>query len=260
MYSLKLAHLLKEKTDADIYNFYIDIRAPGKGFEEFYNRIAEEGVHFIRGKVADVYPEPNGAGRLVLQAEDTLLSRVRKIPVDMVVLSVGLEAQADAQEVRRLFNITCSGEGWFLERHPKLAPVNTFTDGIFLAGCCQGPKDIPDTVAQASAAAAKALELLSRPALSREPTVAEVNEAICNACFDCQRVCPYLAVERKEIRDRGGKLVRVVARVNPAMCEGCGACLVACRPQAIDLAGYSNEQVFAQLEALAPALVEAGAG
>ena len=160
MYSLKLAHLLKEKTAADVYNFYIDMRTPGKGFEEFYNRVAEEGVYFIRGKVADVYPEPDGGGRLMLQAEDTLLGRVRKIPVDMLVLAVGLEAQPDAQDVRRLFNITCAGDGFFLERHPKLAPVNTFTDGIFLAGCCQGPKDIPDTVAQAGAAACEALALI----------------------------------------------------------------------------------------------------
>src|SRR3990172_6540428 len=126
MYSLKLAHLVKERTGAEVYNFYIDMRTPGKAFEEFYNRVAEEGTHFIRGKVADVYPGPNGTGRLVLQAEDTLLGLVRRIPVDMVVLATGLEARADAQEVRRLFNITCSTEGFFLERHPKLAPGNTF--------------------------------------------------------------------------------------------------------------------------------------
>jgi len=163
-------------------------------------------------------------------------------------------------DLARKLRIATDPYGFLQEAHPKLRPVETLTAGVFVAGAAQAPKDIPDTVAQASAAASKALELLSRPALSREPTVAEVNEAVCNACFDCQRVCPYLAVERKEIRDRAGKLVRVVARVNPAMCEGCGACLVACRPQAIDLSGYSNEQVFAQLEALSPALVGAGAG
>ncbi|MEK7668627.1 MAG: CoB--CoM heterodisulfide reductase iron-sulfur subunit A family protein, partial [Gemmatimonadota bacterium] len=125
MYALKLAHLVKERTGAEVYNFYIDMRTPGKMFEEFYNRVAEEGTHFIRGKVADVYPSPDGDGRLVLQAEDTLLGRVRKIPVDMVILAVGMEARADAEDVRRLFNITCATGGWFTERHPKLAPVAT---------------------------------------------------------------------------------------------------------------------------------------
>ncbi|HOS44740.1 MAG TPA: CoB--CoM heterodisulfide reductase iron-sulfur subunit A family protein, partial [Armatimonadota bacterium] len=160
MYSLKLAHLVKERTGAEIYNFYIDMRTPGKGYEEFYDKLLEEGVHFIRGRAAEVTDwtmTPDEEGKLVIRAEDTLIGAVRRIPVDMVVLSVGLEAQADAGEVRRLFNISCSHEGWFLERHPKLAPVSTFTDGVFLAGACQGPKDIPDTVAQAGAAAAEAM-------------------------------------------------------------------------------------------------------
>ena len=170
MYSLKLAHLIKERTEAEVYNCYIDIRAPGKAFEEFYDRVAEEGVQFIRGKVGDVYPAGNGDGRLVMQVEDTLLGMVRKLPVNMVVLAVGLEAHADAQEVRRLFNLTCSTEGFFQERHPKLAPVSTFTDGVFLAGCCQGPKDIPDTVAQAGAAAAEALALIDAGHVDLDPT------------------------------------------------------------------------------------------
>jgi heterodisulfide reductase subunit A len=152
MYSLKLAHLLKEHTDAEVFNFYIDMRTPGKGFEEFYQKLLSEGVHFIRGRVAEVTDwalDGSEEDKLVIRVEDTLAGFVRRIPVDMVVLSTGLEPRADAQEVRRLFNITCSSGGFFLERHPKLAPVNTFTDGIFLAGCCQGPKDIPDSVAQA---------------------------------------------------------------------------------------------------------------
>ena len=165
MYSLKLAHLVKERTGAEIYNFYIDMRTPGKGYEEFYERLLEEDVHFIRGRVAEITDwamTPSEEGKLVIRAEDTLIGVVRRIPVDMVVLSVGMEPQADADDVRRLFNISCSHEGWFLERHPKLAPVSTFTDGVFLAGACQGPKDIPDTVAQAGAAAAEALALIDR--------------------------------------------------------------------------------------------------
>jgi len=164
MYSLKLAHLIKEHSGAEIYNFYIDMRTPGKGFEEFYNRIQEEGVNFIRGKVADVYPEATdgSSNRLILVAENTLIGRTVKVPVDMLVLSIGLEAQSDANDVRRLFNISCTEEGFFMERHPKLAPVSTFTEGVFLAGCCQGPKDIPETVAQAGAAAAEVLSLIDR--------------------------------------------------------------------------------------------------
>ena len=165
MYSLKLAHLLKEHTEAELYNFYIDMRTPGKSYDEFYGKLLEEGVHFIRGRVGEVTDwamTPEEEGKLVIRVEDTLAGFVRRIPVDMVVLSTGLEPQADAQEVRRLFNMSCGSEGFFLERHPKLAPVNTFTDGVFLAGACQGPRDIPDTVAQAGAAAAEAMVLIDQ--------------------------------------------------------------------------------------------------
>ena len=181
MYSLKLAHLIKEHTGAEIFNFYIDIRTPGKGFEEFYQKLLNERVHFIRGRVAEVTDwalDPSEEGKLVIRVEDTLAGLVRRIPVDMVVLATGLEPRADAQEVRRMFNITCSSEGFFLERHPKLAPVSTFTDGVFLAGCCQAPKDIPDTVAQAGAAAAEALALIDAGYVETEPNTAYVTEEI----------------------------------------------------------------------------------
>jgi heterodisulfide reductase subunit A len=240
MYSLKLAHLIKEKTGAEIYNSYIDIRAPGKAFEEFYNRIAEEGVRFIRGKVADVYPAPDGDGRLVLQAEDTLLCMVRRIPVDMVVLSVGLEAQPDAQEVRRMFNITCSNEGFFLERHPKLAPVNTFTDGIFLAGCCQGPKDIPDTVAQAGAAAAEALALIDAKFVELEPNTAYVLEDECSGCKTCIPLCPYTAISFIEEKKK--------AAINDVLCKGCGTCVAACPSGSIKQNLFEDEEIFEEIE------------
>jgi heterodisulfide reductase subunit A len=240
MYALKLAHLIKEKTDAEVYNFYIDIRAPGKGFEEFYNRVAEEGTHFIRGKVADVYPEAGGNGRLVMQAEDTLLGRLRRIPVDMVVLAVGLEPQADAEEVRRRFNITCSGEGWFMERHPKLAPVNTFTDGMYLAGCCQGPKDIPDTVAQAGAAAAEALALIDAKYVELEPNTAYIVEEECSGCKTCVPLCPYTAISFLEEKK--------VAEINEVLCKGCGTCVAACPSGTIHQNMFEDEEIYEEIE------------
>ncbi len=237
MYSLKLAHLVKEKTGAEIYNFYIDIRAAGKGMEEFYNRVAEEGVHFIRGKVADIYPEAGKTGRVILQAEDTLLSRVRKIPVDMVILATGLEPQADAEAVRRTFNITCAGGGFFMERHPKLAPVSTFTDGIFLAGACQGPKDIPDTVAQAGAAAAEALALVDRGYVEMEPTTAYVVREECSGCKTCIPLCPYTAITRVD-----GK-----AEINPVLCKGCGTCVAACPSGSIRQNLFEDEEIYEEI-------------
>ncbi len=238
MYSLKLAHLLKEKTGAEIYNFYIDVRAPGKAFEEFYQRVAEEGVHFIRGKVADIYPGENG--RLVMQVEDTLLGQVRKIPVDMAVLATGLEAQPDAGEVRRVFNIGCSKEGFFLERHPKLAPVSTFTDGIFLAGCCQGPKDIPDTVAQAGAAAAEALALIDAGQIELEPNTAYVREELCSGCKTCVSMCPYHAITFDPVKQK--------SEVNEVVCKGCGTCVAACPSAAIGQNLFEDEQIFEEIE------------
>jgi heterodisulfide reductase subunit A len=241
MYSLKLAHLIKEKTGAEVYNFYIDVRAPGKGFEEFYNRVAEEGVVFIRGKVADVYPAGNGDGRLILQAEDTLLGMVRKIPVDMVVLSTGLEPRPDAGDVRRLFNIGCSREGFFLERHPKLAPVNTFADGIFIAGCCQGPKDIPDTVAQAGAAAAQALALIDAGMVELEPNTAHVVEDACSGCKTCLPLCPYQAISFVEEKR---------AVINEVLCKGCGTCVAACPSGSIRQNLFEDEEIFEEIDGL----------
>jgi heterodisulfide reductase subunit A2 len=188
MYSLKLAHLLKEHTDAEVYNFYIDIRAAGKSYEEFYDKLLDENVHFIRGRVAEVSDwavMPSEEGKLIIRAEDTMIGIVRRVPVDMVVLAVGMEPQADSQDVRRMFNISCSTEGFFLERHPKLAPVDTFTDGIFIAGACQGPKDIPDSVAQAGAAAAQALVLIDSGEIELEPNTAFVVQEECSGCRTC---------------------------------------------------------------------------
>jgi heterodisulfide reductase subunit A len=243
MYSLKLAHLLKEHTGAEVFNFYIDMRTPGKMFEEFYQRLLNEGVHFIRGKVAEVTDwalDPTEEGKLVIRVEDTLSAFVRRIPVDMVVLATGLEPQDDAQEVRRLFNIGCSTEGFFLERHPKLAPVSTFTDGIFLAGCCQGPKDIPDTVAQAGAAAAEALALIDAGFVETEPNSAYVNEEACAGCKTCIPLCPYQAISFLEDRK--------VALVNPVLCKGCGTCVAACPSAAMQQNLFEDEEIFEEIK------------
>jgi heterodisulfide reductase subunit A2 len=242
MYSLKLAHLIKEKTEAEVFNFYIDMRTPGKGFEEFYNRVAEEGTHFIRGRVADIYPDPGDNGRLLVCAEDTLMSTVRKVPVDMVVLATGLEPQPDAQDVRRRFHITCSTEGFFLERHPKLAPVNTFTDGVFLAGCCQGPKDIPDTVAQAGAAAAEALALIDIGYIEQEPNTAHVLEEVCSGCKTCIPLCPYQAISFVESKKK--------AEVNEVLCKGCGTCVASCPSGSVQQNLFEDEEIFAEIEGL----------
>jgi heterodisulfide reductase subunit A len=219
------------------------MRTPGKGYEEFYDRLLKEGVTFIRGRVAEVTDwamTPEEDGKLVIRAEDTLLGVVRRIPVDMVVLSVGLEPQADADEVRRLFNISCSTEGWFLERHPKLAPVSTFTDGIFIAGSCQGPKDIPDSVAQAGAAAAEALALIDRGFVEMEPNTAHIDDDTCSGCKTCIAQCPYTAITYK-VEDG-------VSEINEALCKGCGTCVATCPSGSAQQHLFSDRQIREELE------------
>ena len=242
MYSMKLAHLLKEHTEAEIYNFYIDIRAPGKGYEEFYEKLNSEGVHFIRGRVGEVTDwgmTPEEEGKLVIRVEDTLAGFVRRIPVDMVVLATGLEPQPDSQDVRRLFNMSCGTEGFFLERHPKLAPVNTFTDGIFIAGCCQGPRDIPDTVAQAGAAAAEALVLIDKGHVEQEPNTAHILPDCCG-CKSCLPLCPYTAITFDAATGK--------AAINEALCKGCGTCVGSCPSGSIVQNLFEDEEVFSEIE------------
>jgi heterodisulfide reductase subunit A len=243
MYSLKLAHMVKERIGAEVYNFYIDMRTPGKGYEEFYDKILKEGVHMVRGRVAGVTDEaasPEEEGHLVIRAEDTLIGSVRRIPVDMVILAVGLEPQPDAQEVRRLFNISCGGEGWFTERHPKLAPVSTFTDGVFLAGACQGPKDIPDTVAQAGAAAAEVLAMVDRGYVMLEANTAHIDDAMCSGCKTCVGLCPFNAISFDEGRKK--------ASVNEVICKGCGICVGACPSGAAQQHLFTDEEIFSEIE------------
>ena len=245
MYSLKFAHLMKERLNAEVYNFYIDMRAFGKGYEEFYDRILEEGAHMVRGRVAevtDVSLDPSEKGKLVIRVEDTLIGVVRRIPVDMVILSTGLEPQPDADEVRRTFNMSCSNEGFFLERHPKLAPISTATDGIFLAGACQSPKDIPDTVAQAGAAAAEALALIDRGEVELEPNTAWIDEETCSGCQTCVSMCPYSAISFDAEKK--------ISVINEVLCKGCGTCVSACPSGAARQHLYLDEQIFSEIQGI----------
>ncbi|HUK28743.1 MAG TPA: CoB--CoM heterodisulfide reductase iron-sulfur subunit A family protein [Candidatus Acidoferrales bacterium] len=245
MYSLKTAHLVHEKTEGKVYEFYIDMRAFGKGYEEFYKRLLEEDVTFIRGRVAevtDVAQNPSEKGKLIVVAEDTLLGIVRRIPVDLVILSVGLQPRKDAVDVAHIFSISRSKDGFFLEKHPKLAPVSTAADGIFIAGSCQGPKDIPDSVAQGGAAAANVLSLIDRKEVELEPTIAIIDENACSGCKICPELCPYHAISFDE-----GKSIAVLTA---ALCKGCGVCVAACPSGAIEQQNFTNRQLLAEVEAV----------
>ena len=244
MYSLKYSHLIREKIpDAEIYQLYIDLRCFGKGYEEFYNRLQEEGVNFIRGRAAeitDLAETSEEKGKLVVLCEDTLIGRQRRIPVDMVILSCGLEPKADASEVARTLKISQSADGFFLERHPKLDPVATTTDGVFIVGCCQGPKDIPDTVAQASAAAARVLAMISKGRVEIEAISAVIDEELCSGCKICKDLCPYGAISFEEEKK--------VCSINEALCKGCGTCVAACPSGAITGRHFTTQQVLAEIE------------
>jgi len=245
MASLKFAHLVKERTGAEVYNFYIDMRTAFKDYDEFYQRVLEEGVHFIRGRVAEVTDaarRPGEEGKIIVQAENTLVGKQLRVPVDMVILSAGLEPQGDAKEVGKKFGIACSANGWFIEKHPKLDPVATMTDGIFIAGACQGPKDIPASVAQGAAAAARVLGRIQQGEIALEPVRAEVIEEKCSGCRICNNLCPFNAIHFLEDRK--------VTEINPALCQGCGTCVAACPSGAITGTQFSNEQVLAQIEGI----------
>jgi len=245
MQSLKFAHLVHEKTGATVYNFYIDIRTPAKGYDEFYQRILEEGTLFVRGKVAEITDaarNPGEEGKLIIQAEDTLVGKQRRIPVDMVVLSAGLEPRSDSKALAKTFGISCSADGWFIERHPKLDPVATMTEGVYIAGCVQGPKDIPASVAQGAAAAARILGKIQQKEIALEPIRATVNPDTCSGCRICNSMCPFNAISFHEDT--------MVSEINPALCQGCGTCVAACPAGAISGTGFSNDQILSQIDGL----------
>ncbi|MDY0168061.1 MAG: CoB--CoM heterodisulfide reductase iron-sulfur subunit A family protein [Thermoguttaceae bacterium] len=243
MAALKFGHLVLEKTKAKVYSFYIDMRTPMKDYEEFYQRLLEEGMTFVRGKVAEVTDAarlPSEQGKLILQYEDTLLGKQKRLPVDMVVLMGAIEPQVDAKELGLRCGISCSMAGWYTERHPKLDPVATMTDGVFVAGACQGPKDIPASVAQGAAAAARIQAMITKGKVMIEPIVASIDEEVCSGCRICNNLCPYNAIEYDE--EKG------VSRIITALCKGCGTCVAACPANAITGAHFSNDQVFAEIE------------
>ncbi|MGA9260597.1 MAG: FAD-dependent oxidoreductase [Desulfobacterales bacterium] len=255
MYALKYTHLIKEKVghDTKVYDFYIDMRCFGKGYEEFYRRCQEEGTIFIRGKVAEITDQalrPEEQGKLIAIGEDTLLGRRVRVPVDMVVLCTAIEARNDAGQVGRLFGVNQGADGFFLEEHPKLGPLNTATDGVFLAGCCQKPMDIPDTVSQASGAAGKALSLATLGKVEVPPTISWIDPDICIGCQVCIGLCPYGAIEFNE---RTG-----VSEVNPAVCKGCGSCSGFCPSGAARSRHFKSEQIFAEIDGIMDAIAKVG--
>jgi heterodisulfide reductase subunit A len=244
MYALKQANYIKEESpNTDVYQLYIDMRCFGDGYEEFYERLSNKGVNFVRGKVAQVTDQAisdEEKGKLIVVAEDTLLGRMLRIPVDMVILCNALEPQANAGEVASCFTINQKATGFFLERHPKLDPVATPTEGVFVAGCCQSPKDIPDTVAQASAAAARVLAMISKGRITLEAAVSAIDEEKCSGCKICLGLCPFSAISFDEERE--------VCRINEALCKGCGICAGACPSAAITARQFTNEEIVAQVE------------
>ena len=248
MYLAKQAHLIKEKLpDADITVFYMDVRAFGKGFEEFYDRVRREGIRYIRGNPSEIYRKGDDH-TLIIKVEDTLTGTPLEHESDLVVLGVGLEPRRDIREIIDLFKLSQSTDGFFLEAHPKLRPVDTASDGIYLAGCCQGPKDIPDTVAQAKGAASSALILMASGKVKVEAQVSVVSPDECRGCGFCIEVCPFGAIELVD-ENRMGNIVKV-AQVNEALCKGCGSCAAACLSGAIQPKSFKDEQILPQIAVL----------
>jgi len=246
MYSLKFAHLVRERLpEAEVYNFYIDVRSAGKRYEEFYHRVMKEGANFIRGRVAevtDVARTIDEEGKLIIQVYDTLIAEQRRIPVDMVVLSVGMEPRHDARQTGQLFGLGCDSSNFFIERHPKLDPVLTMVEGVFIAGACQGPMAIPETVAQASAATARVISFISQGTVMMEPVKASINPDQCSGCRICNNLCPYNAIQFHEDQK--------ISEVITALCQGCGTCVAACPSAAINGAHFTREQLMSQIEGL----------
>ncbi len=247
MYALKYTHLIKEKIghETAVYDFYIDMRCFGEGYEEFYRRCQEEGTVFIRGKVAEITNQAQSEeeqGKLIAVGEDTLLGENIRVPVDMVILCTAIQARDSATEVGRIFGVNLGADGFFLEEHPKLAPLNTATDGVFLAGCCQKPMDIPDTVSQASGAAAKALSLATAGQVEVPPTISWIDPDICVGCQVCIGLCPYNAIEFNPRSQ--------TSQVNPALCKGCGSCSAFCPSGAAASRHFRSKQVFAEIDGI----------
>jgi heterodisulfide reductase subunit A len=243
MYSLKIAHLIRDSVGAEVFEFYRDMRTFGKEYETFYNRVEHEGVNFIRyeGNIQVSSETRGNINLLKVSACDVYTGKVREVNVDMVVLATGMEPREDQSIVSRTVGVSLSTDGFFLERHPKLAPVETATAGVYLSGACQGPKDIPDSVAQGSAAAAAALSLMDAGFVELEPFTAYIDQEKCAGCRTCEGLCPYTAINMVELDNR------IVACVNEVLCKGCGVCAAACPAGAATQRGFTQEQVFAEI-------------
>ncbi|MBR3906224.1 MAG: CoB--CoM heterodisulfide reductase iron-sulfur subunit A family protein [Clostridia bacterium] len=251
MYTAKHAMLIRDKyPDTNVHVFYIDVRTPGKNFDEFYRRAVEQyGVDYIKGMVGKVAREGD---KLMVRGSDLINNRQVEIAADLVVLATAIEPDPSARSIGTMLTASMDTNDFFTEAHAKLRPVESPTAGIFLSGVAQGPKDVPETVAQASAAASKVIGLLAKDHLVTNPCVALSDELLCNGCSQCEKVCPYGAItyENREVRGPGVREVRRVARVNPAVCQGCGACTVTCPSGAMDLKGFTNQQIMAEVDAI----------
>jgi len=243
MYIAKHAIMLKEHDpEVQCYVFYMDVRAVSKDYEEFYKRAQESGATYIRGKVAKIREED---GKVVVRGEDTLLGEIVEIPADLVVLAVGMEHNPGSSELAQALKVSYDINELFIEAHPKLRPVETMTDGVFLAGACVGPRDIPESVAMGSAAAAKVAALFSQEFLTTDPMVSTIDVMKCSGCLMCQTVCPFNAIDSQVLRDG-----RTVSVVNESMCKGCGLCVAACRFGAANLRGFTQQQLLAEVTSL----------
>lgn len=252
MYTAKHAMLIREKyPDTEVHVFYIDVRTPGKNYDEFYRRAVEQyGVDYIKGMVGKVYAEGD---KLMVQGSNLIDNEQVVIQSDLVVLATAIEPEPSVRKVATLLTASIDTNNFLNESHPKLRPVESPTAGVYLAGVCQGPKDIPETVSQASACAAKVIGLLVKDRLKTNPCIAHPDESMCNGCSQCANVCAYGAITYvdKEFRLGGGKTeTRRVASVNPAVCQGCGACTVTCPSGAMDLSGFSSSQIMSEVEAI----------
>jgi len=234
MYSLKLAQLVHDYVDADVHEIYRDMRTFGKDYEEFYNRTRSKGVNFYHGHVRAIDAHND---HLVVRWDEAFFNQPDHVEVDMVILATGFEPQADSAKVASLFGVSRSPDGFFLEKHPKLAPVETATEGIYIAGACQSPKDIPDSVAQAGGAAAAALSLLDQGTIELDPSVAVVNPGHCSGCGLCVDACPYEAIE----------LTEGIASVNTYLCKGCGTCAATCCDKAITLIHFNDQEIVNEM-------------
>jgi heterodisulfide reductase subunit A len=249
MYTAKHAMLYKHKVhEGQAHVFYMDIRAGGKGYEEFVRRsIEQDGAKYYRGRVSKITEEN---GKLIVRGADTLAGVPVTIEADLVVLAAAMRPADGIEELAQKLNIGYDEFGFLLESHPKLRPVETNTAGIFIAGACHAPKDIPESVAQASAAASKVQVMLAADELTREPEIAAINEQTCAACFTCFHTCPYHAIEKIELKTAKGAFIKRTARVNPGLCMGCGTCVSVCPSKSADLLGFTEQQIYAEVESL----------